>query len=209
MAAVSDTQIQQWQQQIAKGDENAFNSLFRHFYTYLVHFSADIVHAKDPAEEIVSDVFVKIWQQRHDITRIEKLRIFLFIAVKNRSFNYLRNYPSARTVELTQVHAAGALHDTGPEEEMIFAELQALLNQAIEELPDQCRRIFKLIKEDRLKYKEVAEILQISPRTVETQLYRAIKKIRKKVFPETPDNTGNPDVERLFNIIVIYYILTF
>ncbi|MBX3254282.1 MAG: RNA polymerase sigma-70 factor [Chitinophagaceae bacterium] len=202
MVAASDTQIQAWQQQIAEGNENAFNNLFRHFYMNLVHFAMDLVHSRTAAEEIVSDVFVRIWQQRQEITRVEKMRVFLFVAVKNQSYNYLRRH-SVWSVELTGNNTSILVTDTNPEEDMMFRELQLQLYKVVEQLPDQCRQVYKLIKEDGLKYKEVAEILQISPRTVETQLFRAIKKIRKVLLPEEEKKQENPNAPYAGNAIVL------
>lgn len=186
MPEISDDILRAWQQQIARGDENAFNNLFRHFYLHLVHFAVDIVKTKPAAEEIVSDVFVKIWQKKADILLIDKLRVFLFVAVKNQCYNYNRDH-SLWNVTVTDDNTSTLTSAYNPEDDMAFRELQHKLNQVVEQLPDQCKQVFKLIKEDGLKYKEVAEILQISPRTVETQLFRAVKKIRKVLTDQQGD----------------------
>jgi RNA polymerase sigma-70 factor (ECF subfamily) len=82
-------------------------------------------------------------------------------------------------VGIDQVSSITNLQD--PESDLAFRELQHRLNIIISILPEQCRQVFRMVREDGLKYKEVAEILQISPRTVETQLFRAIKKIRQEL----------------------------
>jgi RNA polymerase sigma-70 factor (ECF subfamily) len=181
-----------WQQQIARGDERGFDNLFRHFYLHLVSFAVDMVKLRPVAEEIVSDVFVKLWQKKEDILLIEKLKVFLFVAVKNQCYNHLRRH-SLWNVTVSPDNVTILSSAYNPEEDMAFRELQHQLNQAVEQLPEQCKQVFKLVREDGLKYKEVAAILDISPRTVETQLYRAVKKLRK-VLTEDHNNTQQSDM---------------
>lgn len=194
MPEISDDTLLVWQQEIARRNESAFNDLFRHFYLHLVNFAVDMIKDRHAAEEIVSDVFVKLWQKNDDILLIQKLRVFLFVAVKNQSLNYLRDH-SFWKVTVNTDNETSITSTDNPEEDLAFRELYFKLNQAVAQLPNQCKQVFKLVKEDGLKYKEVAEILQISPRTVETQLFRAIKKLRKVLSDdETPHQRNLPDV---------------
>lgn len=194
MPELSNDQLLAWQHAIARGDENSFNQLFRHFYFHLVNFAEDLVQSRPAAEEIVADVFVKIWQKKEDILHIEKLKIFLFVSVKNRCYNHLRDH-SLWKVTLGTDNFASLTSAYNPEEDLAFRELLHQLNQIVEQLPHQCKQVFKLIREDGLTYKEVAAILDISPRTVETQLFRAIKKIREKLTEtQTPQHPGLPDI---------------
>lgn len=180
MPEVSDELLLTWQHRIAAGDETAFNQLFRCFYIRLVDFAANILKARPPAEEIVNDVFVKLWQRRQHLPEVQKIKVFLYVAVRNGCYNYLRsNSLWSVTVGIDQVSSITNLQD--PESDLAFRELQHRLNIIISILPEQCRQVFRMVREDGLKYKEVAEILQISPRTVETQLFRAIKKIRQEL----------------------------
>lgn len=192
MPAVTDDLLLFWQRQMAKGDETAFNQLFRHFYSPLLNFAIDMVKQRTVAEEIVSDVFIKIWNKQEELLLIEKLRVFLFVAVKNKCYNHLRDH-SFWKVTVEEDSAASLTSDYNPADDLAFRELQHQLHMAVEQLPEQCKQVFKMIREDGLKFKEVAEILQISPRTVETQLYRAIKKIRLVLSAdETPKPNALP-----------------
>lgn len=194
MSELTDDILLAWQQQIARGDERGFDQLFRHFYLHLVSFAVDLVKVRPVAEEIVSDVFVKVWQKKADILLIEKLKIFLFVAVRNQCYNYLRKH-SLWNVTVNADNVTILSNAYNPEEDMAFRELQHRLNQAVEQLPDQCKQVFKLVKEDGLKYKEVAVILGISPRTVETQLFRAVKKLRKVLSEDHPSQQPDaPDI---------------
>jgi RNA polymerase sigma-70 factor (ECF subfamily) len=135
------------------------------------------IHQKEAAEEIVSDLFVKCWKNRKDLAKVINPETYLFVAVKNQSLNYLKKFSHIHLVQIESTDRVEFINTYDPEKELELKELHFLLDQAISTLPQQARIIFKLIREDGMKYKEVAEILNISPRTVQTQLFRAIKKL--------------------------------
>ena len=171
-------QLKELQTRIAKDDETAFTQLYLHFGKKLIHFSVSLVRSKEIAEELVEDVFVKLWANRYHITEIENLTVYLYVAVKNRSLNVL----SQKAKEL--VASSFDYLDTtvdefaaDPYDLMITAEMMGRMHQAIESLPPRCKMIFKLIREDGLKYKEVGDILNISVNTIDAQMAIAVKKI--------------------------------
>lgn len=175
---LDEVYIKSLQQQIAGGNQQAFSSLFRLFYPRLLSFALQYVHVKETAEEIASDVFIKLWNRKEYLEQVTNISTYLFVSVKNHSLNYLKQYSHIHVaVENTEGHT-GLINRDDPEQQLEWKELSFQLSQAIESLPDQCRTVFKLIKEDGFRYKEVAEILGISPRTVETQLFRAMKKLQ-------------------------------
>ncbi|CAL1517946.1 RNA polymerase sigma-70 factor [Chitinophaga sp. MM2321] len=170
--------ISEWQHRINQNDdEQAFACLFRHFYDRLIHFCVQYVHVTEAAEEIVSDVFVKLWNRRSELDKVNNLQVYLFVAVKNHSLNYLEQYSHLRIVPLHESGMANLRNSVDLERDLEWKEMRFKMDQIVESLPEQCRRIFKLIKEDGFKYKEVAQILNISPRTVETQLFRAMRRL--------------------------------
>jgi RNA polymerase sigma-70 factor (family 1) len=173
--------VKSLQVQIAAGNQQAFANLFRLFYSKLHSFSLQYVHVKEVAEEITNDVFIKLWNRRTDIVNISTLSTYLFVAAKNHSLNYLKQYSHLHVAIDEPDGVTALINRNDPEQELEWKEISFQLNQAIDDLPDQCRTVFKLIKEDGFRYKEVAEILGISPRTVETQLFRAIKKLQSVV----------------------------
>ena len=177
---MSMDEIREWQMQIARDDdEQAFSRLFRHLYDRLLHFCIRYVHVKEAAEEIVSDVFVKLWNRRTELESIVNLEVYLFVAVKNHSLNYLEQYSHLRIVPLSGSDTADLRNSVDLERDLEWKEMRFKMDQIVSALPAQCRRIFQLIKEDGFKYKEVAEILSISPRTVETQLFRAMRRLNE------------------------------
>ena len=158
-------------------DHKAYKELFISLYTYLLHFAFSLVKMKQPAEEIVSDVFIKIWQKRKELEKIENLKVYLYIATKNTALNYLEKQKITATDNIDKFTNQFKSIYFDPEQLMITADMVSLIYEAIENLPSKCKIIFKLVKEDNLKYKEVAEILNISEKTVENQLAIALRKI--------------------------------
>ncbi len=166
-----------WHRICFDDDVKAFESVYYLLYDALVKFSIMYIHKKEEAEEIVTDVFVKTWMNRSNMQHIQRPDTYLFVAVKNQSLNYLKKYSSIHVVPVEDSNDVSLIDTANPHIQLEKKELHFYLDQSIEALPQQCRIIFRLIKEDGLKYKEVAEILNISPRTVQTQLARAMQKL--------------------------------
>jgi RNA polymerase sigma-70 factor (ECF subfamily) len=158
-------------------DTQAYKQLFLLFYPSLVPFAVSIIKSRELAEEIVSDVFIKIWQKRQQLDKVDNLKFYLFTAVKNRCIDELNDSQNKNTVNIHNepIEFRSLYHD--PEQRMISAETVGKIRMAIQQLPPKCQLIFKLVKEEGLKYKEVAELLQLSVKTVENQMSIAFKKI--------------------------------
>lgn len=170
--------IQLLQQAIACFDDvQAYKELFLHFQPSLEQFAYSILHSKELSEEIVSDVFIKIWEKRHLLDKVSNLKFYLFTAVKNRAINKIHEKKKNTGVNIDDVSVDLKSFYLDPEQILISAEMLKQLQDIIQQLPPRCRLIFKLIKEDELSYKEVAELLQISVKTVENQMTLALKKI--------------------------------
>lgn len=178
LSVMTEKETQVLQERIALfNDEVAFKQLFKHYYTALLRFAIAITKEKEPAEEIVGDQFVNIWNKRSSITNISNLKLYLYIAVRNRCLNFIRRNGNIYTI--TPEQTGTAFHDVTPDPEniMIASELLQAVNKAILELPPKCREVYTLVKEDGLSYKEVAELLDISPRTVENHIATAVRKL--------------------------------
>jgi len=198
----SNTHIKELQLQIARHEnEQAFADLFRLLYDRLLRFCIQYVHSPEAAEEIVSDVFVKIWNRRKELMEVDNLEVYIFVAVKNHSLNYLEQYSSLR---ITPIDSGLAQLSTpmDPEKEMEWKEMLLKLDTEVSRLPDQCRKVFKLIKEDGFKYRDVAAILNISPRTVETQLFRAIRRLNEAIGHYRPLKPKSGKMKPPFLILI-------
>jgi RNA polymerase sigma-70 factor (family 1) len=176
-------------------DPKAFESLFYLLNPPLIKFSMMYLHQKEVAEEIVSDVFVKCWLNRKTLTEVRNIDTYLYVAVKNQSLNHLKKYSHIHLVQVEDSSELRLLKPNTPHETLEKKELLFKMEQSIEQLPQQCRIIFRLIKEEGIKYKEVAEILNISPRTVQTQLFRAMKRLSAVLTDYLNPSSEHPSSE--------------
>jgi RNA polymerase sigma-70 factor (family 1) len=173
-----------WERITCDSDSKSFEVLFHELNPRLIKFCTLYVHYQQVAEEIVSDVFVKCWMDRAQMREVLKPETYLFIAVKNHALNYNKRFSTMQIVNIDDHSGGSQLINSGsPEMELEKKELLFQMDQAISSLPKQCGIIFRLVKENGMKYKEVGEILGISHRTVHTQMLRAMKKMTKAMEP--------------------------
>lgn len=158
-------------------DETAYKELFLILFNSLTRFSTGIVQSKETAEEIVSDVFIHLWNERSRLTDIEDLQLYLFIAVKNNSLRKLKQLNKQRTLSIDEFNIDMDSTYQNPEDKVLSAESLRKIESIIESLPNRAKLILKLAKEDRLRYKEIAVLLNISVKTVDHQLAITLKKI--------------------------------
>lgn len=162
-------------------DQQAFKEFYQSCFFRMYQFAYSFVHSKESAEEVVNDVFMNLWQKRHTLDSIQNINVYLYVAVKNASLNHLRKKRLPTPVSIDELNVQHLRFTTSPESILLTRELQARVQAAIEQLPPRCRLIFKLVKEDGLSYKEVAAILDISIKTVDTQLYLALNKLSQSL----------------------------
>src|ERR1700761_7999503 len=159
-------QIRELQQKIALyEDMKAYEQLYALLYDGLHRFSCAFVKSREAAEEIVSDVFIKLWQIRGRLAEIDNLKVYLYTIARNFSYNYLTRHYKKIVLSLDEADPEVLITLDDPEALCISADLVAKIKEAIQQLPPQCRVIFQLVKEEGLKYKEVAEVLHISTLT--------------------------------------------
>ncbi len=172
------TQIKELQRRIALyEDELAYKQLFLLLFSSLTRFSTAIVRSREQAEEIVSDVFIQLWNNRKSIQDIEDLKIYLFIAVKNNSVHKLRQTEKKKTISLDDLSVEMDSFYQNPEDKILSDESMQSIERAIQNLPPRARLILKLAKEDRMRYKDIAGLLNISVKTIDHQLSIAVKKL--------------------------------
>jgi len=158
-------------------DAIAYKELFLLYHAKLISFSSSITKSKESAEEVISDVFLKLWIKRSSLTRVSNFHLYIYIITKNLSINYLLKQKRETTFSFDHAVVEFKSCYQDPEESLISAEMIQRLQIAIQALPPKCQLIFKLVKEDGLKYKDVAELLNLSHKTVENQMTIALKKI--------------------------------
>jgi RNA polymerase sigma-70 factor (ECF subfamily) len=163
-----------------KGDHTAFELLFRFYYPGMVIFTSNIVLNNEDAEEIVQDFFVKLWSKRNLINDTSSLKNYLFTSVKNRAVNFLKKQQLNRKVtdKLEEMVSTDQLYNP---DLFILSELQTKINNACGKLQPRTREIFSLSRFKGLSNDEIADQLNISKRTVETQISKALKVLREEL----------------------------
>ena len=209
MKAAKPDLIVLWNKICLESDINAFEQLYRFLYSRLIRFSVYYVGDKQAAEDLVTEVFVKCWENRTSGTSILNPESYLFIAVKNQSLKYLKKNSSVTFIDLVDVDDDVSVTAQTPQYILETKELHKQLNLAIESLAPQAREVFRLIKEGGMKYKEVAEMLNISPRTVQTQLFRAIAKLRLILKPLGEMDSGENRSRRIISLLFLLGTLSF
>ena len=161
---------------IKNGDKKAFEKMFKQYYVQLTAFAHTYMHDIDLAESIVQNVFVKLWEKRKQY-EINSLKSYLMIAVRNSCHNELKRKQHERDLKLS-VRPEDVIENAN------YSDSGTLdrINQTIEKLPEQRKRIFKLSRLEGLKYREIAEKLNISPKTVEAQMGKALKFLRENLL---------------------------
>ena len=160
---------------ISSGDMAAFEALFHQHSRRCMEYAGLLLPSGALADEVVSDVFYSIWHRRESLPAIENFRAYLYSSIRYKAWEYRKKEQSGRVVSLDEYLETEAID---PFLQMDGKELSGTLQQLIDRLPAQRRLIFRLKKEDRLSYKEIASLLDISEKTVENQMGKALKAIR-------------------------------
>lgn len=157
--------------------EEAYKALFSHLFGPLKQFSYCLLKSSELAEEVASDVMFILWQRRTDLLLVNDINAYAFIIARNLSLNIIRKNTKTDTVSIDDISINIMLHNETPEQILISSELKNILQETINQLPPKGKLVFKLIKEDGFSYREVADILNISVKTVDAHLVTAIKKV--------------------------------
>lgn len=165
-------------QKVCEGNASAFAELFRKYYEALYRFATRFVSDTQVAENIVQDVFVKIWESRASLKIHSNVRAYLYMATRNHALNVIKR--EKRTVSIDgYTNFESSLKS--PDEQTIDKELHKAVHKAIAQLPERGRRVYEMHKFDGLSYSEIAEIQQVSINTVKTQMQRAMKSLHKQL----------------------------
>jgi RNA polymerase sigma-70 factor (ECF subfamily) len=169
---------------LAAGDEAAFDTIFRTWYAPLVRVATYLLHDQGIAEEVVQDVLLEVWRRRETLAFEQEPRRYLMRATRNRALNHVRHQAVAAR--------AAALDDS---EEALAAdaptrvdaqELEVAIAQAVATLPERCRAVFELSRRHHMSYAQIAEALDIAPKTVENQMGKALRILRAALAPWLP-----------------------
>jgi RNA polymerase sigma-70 factor (ECF subfamily) len=167
-----------------QGDEIAFGQLFRQYKDKLYSFILHLSGSATIAEDVLQDVFLKIWRDRHQLTNIDNFNAYLYRMAQNTAINVLRRQ-SREALLLTEVQRL-APHGVQGDELLAAKEVRTALQQAINNLPPQQRKVYQLGKEQGLTYEQIAVSLGISTSTVRNHMVQALKTIREYIALHFP-----------------------
>jgi len=167
------------------GDITAFEMLFRTYYQPLCHYAYTFVQDRDEAEEIVQSTFLSVWEKKSTLEIRTSVKPYLYAMVRNACLNVIKHE------KIKQQHVDGELAVAERSVESVArtvmaSELETRIYEAMEKLPEQCRIIFKLSRFEELKYAEIAEQLNLSVKTVENQMGKALKIMREQLRDYLP-----------------------
>lgn len=171
-------------EKIAQGDETAFRMLFDLYYQKLLHVAIYFLKSRELAEEAIADVFYIIWTKRENMKKVNDINSYLYIMTKNQALHYIRR-ASVIDKEPIDLYTINMLQDgNDPEKKLLQEEYQLLIQNAINSLPEKCREVFRLVLSDKLRHKDIAQLLNISEKTIEAHIASAYKRIAEYVNKE-------------------------
>lgn len=164
--------------------DKAYEHLRKQYYNILLKFAIAYLKSKELAEEVVADVLFQVWSSKHKIEAINHLRVYLFTAVRNRCFRQLAKEKRQQEMFLNTPDYEENLyfnHNINPENLMVTSELSKFISEIVEDLPPRCRQIYRMVREEGLRNKDVAAQLNISVNTIDVQLAIALKKLSRAI----------------------------
>jgi RNA polymerase sigma-70 factor (ECF subfamily) len=162
---------------VAKGDREAFRQLFHHYNKILQPFVAKLTRSPQGTEEVLQEVFLKLWLHRDKLTEVENPRAYIVRIVSNESMNYLRSKAKESRL-FDAIRPLQTEEAPSPEQSIFYRETERRLHEAVERLPVACRKIYRMSREQYMRIPEIAETLNLSDSTVKNQLVKALKSIR-------------------------------
>jgi RNA polymerase sigma-70 factor (ECF subfamily) len=166
--------------QISAGNEEAFELLFKTHYSGLCGYATKYVWDLDQAEEIVQDLFFNLWNKKNNLFIDTSIEAYLFRAVRNACLNYLK-HQKVRQQHADAVKKNPSAGQAAPDNSVETLELQSKIDEAVNLLPPERQKIFRLSRYEGLKYKEIADQLGLSVKTVEAQMGKALKSLRENL----------------------------
>lgn len=166
---------------IKEGDVKAFEEIFHRYYSPLCLYAASITGQTEAAEEIVEELFYVFWKEREQLQLFHSIKSYLYGAVRNRSLQYCEHRRVRMQYEETILARPVETSGSDPQEQIEYRELQDIINRTLRKLPERRLRIFKLHRMEGKKYAEIASLLSLSVKTVEAEMTKVLRALRKEV----------------------------
>lgn len=166
---------------IKEGNIKAFEEVFKQYYFPLLVYSFSIVNRKEIAEEIVQEFFYKWWKEREKIEISRSIKNYLFRAVRNQSIQYCEHcrVENRHGEKITELSSGN--YNISPEDELEIKELEKIISDTLKKLTDRQQNIFKMHRYDGLKYKEIAQNMSLSIKSIEAEMSKAYAVLRKEI----------------------------
>lgn len=191
MMRISDISDEVLYSKLRESNIPAFNTLFARYYKNLCFYCKRIIENNEIAEEIVQEVFVKIWEDRDNIQIKNRVKPYLYRSVYNRSVNYLRDNKNSINNITIDLNATNQISSFEADNDILFFELETKLFALIDTFPEKEKKVFVLKRLENYSYKEIAQELGISEKMVEKYLYKATKKLRVALSQYKSSSTIN------------------
>ena len=184
---VSKQNIKNLLSSVSSDGRGAFERFYNLYYDQVFRFAYYCLGEKEARKEVVSDVFFSIWKSKARLKEIDNKDTYLYITVRNEALRHISRSNSVNKIQMDQLYSFEPEEEATPEGMLESQEMRELFNLAIDELPEKCRLIFLMIREEGLSTKEVAKILSIQESTVRVQMKIAVEKLIKRLKSDFPD----------------------
>ena len=184
---VSKQNIKNLLSSVSSDGRGAFERFYNLYYDQVFRFAYYCLGEKEACKEVVSDVFSSIWKSKARLKEIDNIDTYLYITVRNEALRHISRSNSVNKIQMDQLYSFEPEEEATPEGMLESQEMRELFNLAIDELPEKCRLIFLMIREEGLSTKEVAKILSIQESTVRVQMKIAVEKLIKRLKSDFPD----------------------
>ena len=186
----------------AENDKQAFTLFFNEYYANMLQFAMLYVSHFEQAEDIVSNVMVRLIKKAKNIAEIQNFESYLFITVKNEALDYLKKEKRRKYVVIDSENDFFLKEYEDPYEKLIEKELRNLIFSTVESLPPKRKMVYKMVKDEHLTYKEVAALLDISQRTVNVHVTMAVKEIKSTVEKYVASKAASPQFMKIAKTIL-------
>ena len=166
---------------IKGGDIKAFEELFRRYYFPLCCYAAGITGHVAGTMGVVEELFYVLWKERERLQIFQSVKSYLYRATRNQSLQYCEHEEVRNRYRETVLTTSNPEQSTDPHQQMEYEELQKLINSTLEKLPERRMRIFKMHREEGKKYAEIALLLSLSVKTVEAEMTKTLRTLRKEI----------------------------
>jgi len=165
---------------LKRGDNEAFERIYDLFWESLYAIGYNRLQSSTDVEDIIQELFVDLWNKRETIRVNESLRTYLFTAMKYKVIDHIRR-SKVKNVSFEDATLEAQLATETTDSNLSFSELYDQLREGIDRLPERCKLVFKMSRDEEMSAEEIASTLNVSKRTVETQIYKSLKHLKKSL----------------------------